>query len=423
MLVVSIDGLRRDYLDGLDDHRTPNLARLVHEGAVAQSLISVWPSVTYPAHVTMVTGVAPARHGIINNVVFDPYEQNAGGWSWYAPDVRVPAVWDVARAHGIDRIANVTWPVTIGAPAITWNLPQFWRAKTPEDDKLLCALSTRGLCDELAGDHLAIPAEHRGDRERCMVAAHLFREERPRLTFLYLPDLDTAQHASGPQSPLAWSKLEALDESLGVVLSAASTHKRLTVMIVSDHGFAGVRREVRPNVILRQEGLLDTTGQGAWTRVTGYRAITWKAGGVAAIMSGPPHDASTKRDRALEDTLYERFANLGVEGGIKRVWRGEEVESLGGFPSALLVLEAASGYAFSERVDEPLTVPAGYRGMHGYDPASPEMAASFVLWGDGVRPHAKLGHVRMVDVAPTIAALLGFDMPTAEGHAVRDALF
>jgi predicted AlkP superfamily pyrophosphatase or phosphodiesterase len=423
LLVISVDGLRRDYLDGLADHKLPNLSRLTHEGAVARSLKSVWPSVTYPAHATMVTGVNPARHGIVNNVVFDPYEKNDGGWFWYASDLRVPALWDVARSFGITDIANVTWPVTIGAHAIKWNLPQFWRSKTAEDDKLLCALSTDRLCEELITSNLQIPGEHRLDRDRGLAAAYLIREKHPRLLFLYYPDLDTIEHEQGPQSKEAWAVLEKVDQSIGEVLAAVPTGTKLTVAIMSDHGFTEVKRDVRPNVLLKNAGFLTTIGEGKDEKIKTYRACTWKAGGVTAVMGGPP---TLPRNQALAEevrAMFEaRLAKDPQESGIARIRDGAEVEKLGGFPNALLVLEAADGFTFSERYDEPMTPPSKYKGMHGHDPSRTDMNASLILWGHGIRPHAPLGDVPMIDVAPTLARLLGFTLPFAEGKPLRQAL-
>jgi hypothetical protein len=119
--------------------------------------------------------------------------------------------------------------------------------------------------------------------------------------------------------------------------------------------------------------------------------------------------------------LFRRVAS-DPANGIARVLDGREVEEQGGFPGAIAVLEAANGAVFSERTDPPMVVPSKYRGTHGYDPARPEMAAALVLWGDGVRRGAPLGDVPMIDVAPTIAALLDVPLPTAEGHALSAAL-
>jgi predicted AlkP superfamily pyrophosphatase or phosphodiesterase len=249
LVVISIDGLRHDYLDDRD-HPLPTLRRLRDEGAHARSLRSVWPSVTYPAHATLVTGVTPAKHGILNNVPFDPFEKNEGGWYWYASDLRVPALWDVAQVAGI-QVANVTWPGTVGA-RIAWNLPQFWRAKNEEDEKLLAALSTPGLWAEVAAVSPP-PGEHRDDRARAEAAITLLRTKRPGLTFVYLTDLDNVQHEHGPMSPEAWATLAREDALVGEIIRTASAAlPNLAIAIVSDHGFLPIDTDVRPNVALRE---------------------------------------------------------------------------------------------------------------------------------------------------------------------------
>jgi predicted AlkP superfamily pyrophosphatase or phosphodiesterase len=418
VLVVSIDGLRRDYLDAVGDPARPfpTLRRLMSEGAVARSLRSVWPSVTYPAHTTMVTGVMPARHGIVNNVVFDPLEKNEGGWYWYASDIRVPTLWDAASKAGVD-VLNVTWPVTVSAP-IRWNVPQIWRARTDEDDKLLVALATPGILESLPRSDW--PSDHHGDAARAHTASALLRAKRPRLAFVYLTDLDSAQHDAGPLSPKAWATLEATDRLLGEIIGAAqAAAPRVSLVLVSDHGFAPVARDVRPNVALREAGLLtvapprDDLRRDA-SNLRGFAAVTWKAGGVAAIMG-------TAAVRGQVRDVFDRLAH-DPESGIARVLDGAEVEREGGFPGALVVLEAAPGAMFSERTDPPMVVPSKYRGTHGYDPSSPEMSASLVLWGDGIRKDAALGDVAMIDIAPTIAALAGLHLQTAAGHALVSAL-
>jgi predicted AlkP superfamily pyrophosphatase or phosphodiesterase len=408
VLVVSIDGLRRDYLDDRE-HAIPTLRRLMSEGAVARSLTSVWPSSTYPAHTTMVTGVAPAKHGIVNNVVFDPYGKNDNGWYWYASDIRVPTLWDAARAQNVD-VANVTWPVTVGAP-IRWSFPQVWRSKTDEDDKLLAALSTPALCDELRAQKKFLPADHRSDRARAD-AALVVLAHRPRLAFVYLTDLDSVQHAHGPRSSEAWQTLERDDELLGELVSAASkTTSHLSVVVVSDHGFAPVANDVRPNAALRRVGLLDVGATGKEReKIVRYDAVAWRSGGTAAIFGDARHH---DRVRGLFDDLARDPAN-----GIAAVLEGADVERRGGFPGALVVLQAADGSTFDESPLEPFVGPSHYRGAHGYSPDKVEMKASLVLWGDGVRRGVDLGDVRMIDVAPTIATLASLSLPTAQGRSL-----
>jgi len=88
----------------------------------------------------LLTGAAPARHGVGNNLTFDPSSINQVGWDWCAEDIKAPALWQAARQAGL-ATANVHWPVSVGAPA-DHNLPQVWRTGHEDDRKLMRALAT-----------------------------------------------------------------------------------------------------------------------------------------------------------------------------------------------------------------------------------------------------------------------------------------
>ncbi len=150
LVLISVDGLRPDYVTAADEHgaKVPNLRKMMKEGAYAEGVTGVIATVTYPSHTTLVTGVWPAQHGIWANTTFDPLQKNYQGWYWYAEDIRVPTLWDAARQAGWTT-ASIQWPVTVGAK-ITWDIPEVWRAATPEDAKLVRALTTPGLMAEAA---------------------------------------------------------------------------------------------------------------------------------------------------------------------------------------------------------------------------------------------------------------------------------
>src|SRR5271157_2964208 len=150
LVMISIDGLRPDYVTAADAHgaKVPNLRRFMKEGAYAEGVTGVVPTVTYPSHTTLVTGVWPATHGIWGNTTFDPLQKNYQGWYWYAEDIRAETLWDAAAQAG-RTTANIQWPVTVGAK-ITWNIPEVWRAGTAEDAKLIRAVSTRELLEAAA---------------------------------------------------------------------------------------------------------------------------------------------------------------------------------------------------------------------------------------------------------------------------------
>src|ERR1700761_3732345 len=153
VLMISIDGLRpADVLEA--DKRgikVPTLSRLAAAGLYATGVRNALPTVTYPNHTTLITGVWPARHGIANNQTFDPLQKNLGGWYWYTRDIKVRTLWDaVHAAHG--RVASLSWPVSVGAASIDFDLPEYWRALNPDDLKLVRALATPGLGGQLEKD-------------------------------------------------------------------------------------------------------------------------------------------------------------------------------------------------------------------------------------------------------------------------------
>src|ERR1700748_1882007 len=149
VLMISIDGMKPEYVTKADEHglKIPNMRKMMQEGAYAEGVNGVVPTVTYPSHTTLVTGVWPERHGIYGNTTFDPERKNLGGWYWYAEDIKVPTLWDAAKAAGLTT-ASINWPVSVGAP-VNYLIPEIWRAGTADDKKLTHAVSTPGLISSL----------------------------------------------------------------------------------------------------------------------------------------------------------------------------------------------------------------------------------------------------------------------------------
>ncbi len=174
VVLLSIDGLKPDYVLEANRYglRIPNLRRLLAEGVHATAVSGVLPTVTYPSHATLLTGVSPAKHGITGNRPFDPFGTNLGGWFWYAADIHAETLWDAARTAGLST-ASVDWPVSVGAP-VTHEIAQYWRAGNSEDVKLIRALSTPGLLEEAEralgpypdGDDYGLSADRRRSASR-----------------------------------------------------------------------------------------------------------------------------------------------------------------------------------------------------------------------------------------------------------------
>src|SRR4029077_2187832 len=250
LLMISIDGLRPDYVTAADAHgaKIPNLRRFLKEGTYAEGVQGVIPTVTYPSHTTLVTGVWPAKHGILANTVVDPLQKNHEGWYWYAEDIRVPTLWDAAAQAG-RTTASLQWPVTVGAK-ITWNIPELWRAGTPEDAKLIHAVATKGLMEEAAaeiGDYRGgSDTSAEGDEVRGKYAVWILEKKHPRLLLLHLTALDHIEHETGVFSPESLAIMERQDAVIGSVRAAAETVApgRAVVAVVSDHGFVNYDQQL-----------------------------------------------------------------------------------------------------------------------------------------------------------------------------------
>lgn len=415
LLLISIDGLRP--IDVLQAHQRglelPNLGAFLQRGAHAEGVRGVLPTLTYPSHTTLITGVSPNQHGIGGNLTFDPINKNQQGWYWYASDIRVATLWDAAHAAGLTT-ANVHWPVSVGAP-VDWNLPQIWRTGTADDRKLLGALATPGLLpameQELGPYADGIDESVAGDETRTRFAVKLLETHKPDFMTVYLAALDHEQHASGPDTPASRAVLERIDGLIGELVAAAQqVHPDGVVAVVSDHGFLPVQQDVNLYRPFIEAGLV-TFKNGA---VTDWQAMPWNDGGSAAIVLHDPADASVRaRVAALLDQLRHDPAY-----GIDHVLGHPQLVAQGGTAQAEWFVLFKPGYKMASTPETPLPAASHYRGMHGYDPALPQMRSTFLLAGKDVPAGRNLGEIDMRDIAPTLARLLGARLPQAQGKAL-----
>jgi predicted AlkP superfamily pyrophosphatase or phosphodiesterase len=420
VLLISIDGLRpADVIEA--DKRgiaIPNLKRFEKEGSYASGVTGVLPTVTYPSHATLVTGVSPAKHGIISNTGFDPMQINQTGWYWYASDYKVPTLWDAAARAGL-KTANVHWPVTVGETSIAFNLPQIWRTGHEDDVKLMKVLATPGLVDRLeasVGTAYAqgIDESIEGDENRGRFADALIGAEKPDFVTVYLTALDHEQHGKGPDTPEAKRILERIDAIVGKLVAAQmQAHPDSVIAVVSDHGFATTDTEVNLFRAFIDAGLITLGSDG---KIKEWLASPWNAGGTTAVMLAKPDDAAlVQRVSALLEKLKADPKNR-----IGRIMTPAEVAKMGGNAKASFYIDFQLGtYGGGFKGNEVALVgPSGNRGTHGYAPDHPQMRSTFMMMGAGVLKGRNLGEIDMRAIAPTLAAKLGVRLPDAEVEAL-----
>jgi predicted AlkP superfamily pyrophosphatase or phosphodiesterase len=414
LVMISVDGMRPDYVAEADAHgaKVPNLRRFLKEGTYADGVVGVVPTVTYPSHTTLVTGVWPEKHGILANTTFDPLQQNQGGWYWYTEDIRVPTLWDVAAAAG-RTTASIQWPVTVGAH-ITWNIPEFWRASTPDDAKLLRAVSTRGLLEEARAElgeyRGGIDTSAAGDENRGQYTEWILEKKHPALLTLHLSALDHIEHETGPFSPEAIAVLEIIDSTIGKIRTTAErlAPGRAYLAVVSDHGFVRTDAQLNLFPLFRDAKLITVNEKG---KITDWKAIPWPTGGSAAIVLKDPGDAETlSQVRELLAKVASDPAN-----GVDRILEADELHKRGGYPPASFFLGLKPGWRTGSSLDGPALSKTKVGGTHGAMPDLPDLHASFFLIGPGVPAGKSLGTIDMRDVAPTLAHEIGLSLPSADG--------
>lgn len=397
VVLISIDGLMpSSYTDPAFLSETPNLRALARGGVWADGVVGVLPTVTYPSHTTLITGVEPSRHGIYDNQILDPESKSNGAWFWYANAIKVPTLPMAARARGL-RAAAVTWPVTIGMD-LDVNAPEYVGSRHEESLEMLRVLSQpAGLLDAAANARGKAFSWPQTDRDRTDLATYILRTYDPHVLLVHLIALDSAQHAFGPGSPEARRTMQAVDANVGEIVAAvtAAGHPATTVAVVSDHGFLPVERQLQPNTAFLQAGLLSVDARDA---VREWRAWFHSSGGSGYVYVKDPADRP--RVAALLETLKRDPAN-----GIREIWTREALAARGAHPDAEFGLDVVDGF-YTGPGHDVLVKATTTKGGHGFGPDRRALHASLVMAGPAVSRRGSLGVVKMTQIAPTLAAIL-----------------
>ena len=409
VVVISLDGFPA-Y--DLEDPKlpAPTLRQLMSSGSWAKRMQPVNPTVTWPNHTTMVTGLFPRDHGLLYNGALvrseNPLAVKVDPTVEKSRMVHVPTIYDIAHESGLTT-AQVDWVAINNASTINWAFPE--RAKA--SDPLVAEMISKGLlrADDVGNE--GKPTILWRDEIWTRAGSYIIREHKPNLLLFHLLSLDATHHVYGPRTLASYDAIAFLDSCVKQLVDAArdaGMFDRTTFIIVSDHGFKAVTKQIHLKSLLANAHLSSSV-----------QAVP--EGGSAMVYL-------EKSDRSK--LLPEARELFSKTEGVQSVAGESEYAPLGlptpeEDPQAPdLVVYAKDGYGFSggKEGDPVITSTEPPVGSHGYRNTDPEMDAIFIASGYSIRPHVVLDKIRNLSVAPTIASLLNLKLPKTEAPALEEIL-
>jgi predicted AlkP superfamily pyrophosphatase or phosphodiesterase len=411
VIVISLDAFAAVSLQE-PQLPAPTLHALMQRGVHAASMQPINPTITWPNHTAMVTGVdASLHHVLVNGLIVNQRTPMPPRIDMGAPKsqlVAVPTVYDVAHRAGLTT-AQVDWVAIADAPSIDW---QFAEHPDPggaiEQD-----LVRQGVVSHDQLVHFDEPSQAWRDRIYTNAAIDIIQQHHPDLLLLHLLALDSIEHETGFGNNSGRNTIAFVDDRVKEVIDAvraAGELDRTTFIIVSDHGQRSVHQLLHPNVLLRQAGLQ----AGSAIRPS----FCVSDGGFSLVFQKNATDASTRKLKSI-------FAGKpGIRAALTPAEAAKE-----GWPMPAqtdqapdLLLYATDGYGFREGDTGDYVTPTREVGDHGYPNSDPLMQGIFIAAGFGIQHKGEIPAFPNVDIAPTIAQLLHVSLGTVQGKALTEIL-
>ncbi|WP_071459664.1 alkaline phosphatase family protein [Bacillus massilinigeriensis] len=425
LILLSFDCLSSHDIPILEE--LPNFRRLMQTGTTCKNVETIYPSLTYPCHTSIVTGNYPKRHGITSNTLLQP-GKSSPDWYWHRHHIEGTTLYDEAKKAGL-KTAAFLWPVTAKGD-IDYHMPEIF-ANRSYHHQIPVSLFNGSFFYQLEMNRRfgklrkGLQQPHLDDFV-LESAAYTIKAKKPNLMLVHFTDLDTQRHYHGVSSNEAKAALRRHDERLGKILEAVEVSglkEQTTIAALGDHSALDECKAVKPNTILKEMGLLEVNAKG---NVSNWAAYCKSCDGSAYIYA-------KNDDSRLDSRLLEHFKVLSQDGsnGIERVLTREEASEKGADPNASLMLEASLGFYFSESYEGDYIDTITQKDVdskkytwasHGYSPDKPDYQTVLILSGSGIAKNKILPSMRLVDEGPTFARLLGLNLGETDG-TVQEGFF
>ena len=417
VIVISFDAVSEEDLEFLS--KQPNFSKLIKNGALIKNVESVYPSLTYPAHATIVTGKYPKNHGVINNTVLD-FKNDNPDWYWYRKYIKGDTIFDLAEKSGM-KTCSILWPVTARSK-ITYNMPEIFCTKRYDNQILKSALAGSKIYQVNMNKRFGYlrqgMEEPYLDNFATEVAKKTIRELKPNLILLHLIDSDSQKHKYGIKNKKVIESLKRHDERLGEIIESlklAGIYEDSTIIALGDHSQINVNNVIKLNSILMKNDLINVNGN----KIKSYKAIAKSCDGSSYIYLKNKNDVETrKKVRDILNELKNKYSNV-----IEEVYNNEEIKNLGADINASFMIEAKRGYYFIddflgeaiEVIDESSKIKHKLRASHGYLPSRDNYKTFFIAYGKTIKKGVVLEKGKLINHGPTIAKILDIDLRDCDG--------
>ncbi|MDO4838288.1 MAG: alkaline phosphatase family protein [Clostridia bacterium] len=406
----------------------PGMASVWDRCARVERVRSIYPSITYPCHSTMMTGVYPDRHGIIHNDLIIP-GQASTPWQFTRNLVHVPTIFDYTKEAGM-KTASVFWPVTGNDPSIDWLIDECWPDASEGDKEETDCFRRTGSNEETMQEVVLPNIHYVSGKHRChpycdhfiiQSACTMLRKFKPNLLMMHPANIDGYRHETGVFTPKVTHGIHETDSWLQMIFKAAEdagTFDETDFFIVSDHGQLNIERAVALNAIMAANGWITVDEDGQF--------VDWKAwahsGGLSALVK-VRNPADVPAMQAFLQKLYDDGV-WGIGQLMTRKETEQQYHLSGDFDFALDTDGMTSfSNAFTGAFVRPLNN-EDYRlsqASHGHLPEKGPQP-TLIAFGPHIKPRVILSTANLVDEAPTFAAALGIEMPGTDGHVLEEIL-
>lgn len=424
LIVLSLDAMVYEDITHLEN--APCFKKLLKEGSRVNRMRTIYPSLTYPVHTSILTGTRAGRHGIVNNEPSIPGNLKCD-WFWFHEPVKVRDLHDVAKAAGMVT-ASVFWPVTGRHPSIDHLVAEYW--VQDKEDTLKSAYTRAGTSQKLY--ELAVIPHYEGlskydypdcDEAKLNCACEIIKHYKPHLLTIHLGQIDGFRHKYGIFNDMVTGAVTLSEKYLKALMDACRSvgiYEDTNFVVLSDHGQLNYTRRMNINKIFVEEGFIKLDEENNFVS-----ADAWvKAAGMSAHvhLSNP---ADKEIYNAVEILLHKLADSKTM--GVERIYTAREAELEEGlFGDFSFVLEGDGSTLFSSDWRSPLFSPvdeaSGYkRASHGHHPDKGPQPV-FLAMGPSVKSGIVIERADIIDVAPTLAHFIGVELPGAEGKPLADML-